>query len=62
MTKIKDLKEKNTEELTKMLREAREKLRDLNFKVTQKQLKNVREIRKIKKSIARMLTLIGGKI
>lgn len=60
--KINDLREKNGEELKKMLREAREKLRDFNFKVMQKQLKNVREIRKIKKAIARMLTLIKAKI
>lgn len=58
---IKELKTKSTEELNKMLAESRDKLRDLRFKVANRQLKDVRAIRKIKREIARMLTLINKK-
>jgi ribosomal protein L29 len=55
---IKELREKSEKELTKLLATSREKLRDLRFKVTAKQLKNVREIRKTKKLIAQILTIL----
>lgn len=59
--KMKELREKNEKEISKLLARARENLRDLRFKVSQKQLKNIREIRKIKKNIARILTIIKEK-
>jgi len=55
---IKELREKSEKELTKLLATSREKLRDLRFKVTAKQLKNVREIRKTRKLIAQILTVL----
>jgi large subunit ribosomal protein L29 len=55
---LKELKLKSVSDLQKLLASSREKLRDLNFKVSQNQLKNVREIRIIKKNIARILTLL----
>ncbi len=59
--KIKDLKNKNKEELQEILDIKREKLRDLRFKDSNKQLKNVREIRLLKKEIAQILTIINQK-
>jgi len=58
---IKELKSKTKKELRQFLGESRDKLRDLRFKDANKQLKNVREIRKIKKIIARVLTLLSKK-
>jgi len=58
---IKDIKNKSAVELQKLLAHNREKLRDLRFKASQNQLKNIREIRKIKKMIAQILTLINSK-
>jgi ribosomal protein L29 len=57
----KDLKDKKEADLRKLLFTWREKLRDLRFKDSNKQLKNVREIRKIKKNIARVSTLLNKK-
>ena len=55
---IKEIKNKTVSELNHLLKELRGKLDDLNFKVSQNQLKNVREVRVIKKDIARiMMTL-----
>ncbi|HKM40819.1 MAG: 50S ribosomal protein L29 [Patescibacteria group bacterium] len=56
---LKDLSTKSETELHKILAEQREKLRDLRFKDSSRQLKNVREIRLIKKDIARILTLLN---
>ena len=58
---FKELKNKKENELHRTLAEARDKLRDLRFKDSSKQLKNVREIRKVKKFIAQILTLLSGK-
>ncbi len=54
---MKELKQKPPEELTNLLKEKREQLVDLSFQTHQKKVKNVREIRKIKRDIARLLTL-----
>lgn len=59
--KIKELIIKNSVELERILKESQEKLRDLRFRVASRQLKNVREIRKIKKTIARILTILNQK-
>jgi len=56
--KIKDLRVKDKKELESLLLESRGKLRDLRFKVSSKQEKGVRELRKLKKSIAQLLTII----
>ncbi len=57
--KIKELREKNVEELKKLLREKREQVRTLRFDIASRQIKNVRDIRNNKRDIARMLTLIN---
>ncbi len=59
--KYKELKQKSEAELKKTRLELSDKLRDLRFKVATKQVKNVREIRKIKKNIAQILTLLNQK-
>jgi len=59
--KYKELQKKNKSELHKTLAESRDKLRDFRFKDANKQLKNVREIRKVKKVIAQILTLLNSK-
>lgn len=56
--KKKELQEKQEGELQKLLKSARENLRELHFKVANDQMKNVREIRKAKKTIARILTIL----
>lgn len=53
------LKNKPLPELTKQLEEYREKLRTLQFDLAQGKVKNVSEIKKIKKTIARILTIIN---
>jgi len=57
--KIKELREKNTEELKKLLAEKREIVRKLRFDLASKQIKNNREIRSSRKDIAKILTLIN---
>lgn len=56
--KIKELKTKGKDELQKMLEDDREKLRQLRFDLSAGKVKNVREIRKIKKEVAQILTLL----
>jgi len=58
---MKELKGKSEKELNRMLAEDREKLRKLKFDLSSGKVKNVREIRKVKKNIARILTLINQK-
>ncbi len=59
--KSSELRQKTKEELEKLLKENREKLRQLRFDLTAGKVKNVREIRKTKKEIARILTLLREK-
>lgn len=56
----KELKKKTQSELHKILAECRDKLRDLRFKEANKQLKNVREIRSVRTTISRALTILNS--
>ena len=56
---FKELKIKEQKELQQLLIVNREKLRDLRFKDSNKQLKNIREIRVVRNLIARVLTLLN---
>ena len=56
--KIDELRRKNKGELQKVLEEDREKLRQLHFDLSAGKVKNVREVRKTKKEISRVLTLL----
>lgn len=58
---IKELTTKTPAELVKLLAESQEKLRELRFKDSNKQLKNVRSIRVLKQEIARISTLLNKK-
>ena len=53
----KELQTKDEQELKKLLQANQEKLRDLRFKDSNKQLKNIRELRVVRKLIARILTI-----
>ncbi len=55
--KISELREKTDLELDRMLADSRNKVRDLRFRVTARQLSDVREIREARKAIAQILTL-----
>jgi ribosomal protein L29 len=56
---FKELKTKDQSELEKLLAATREKLRELRFKDSNKQLKNIREIRTARALIAQILTLLN---
>lgn len=57
--KAKELRNKSNKELLKNLADSRAKLAQLSVDYRTKEVKNVREIRVIKKSIARILTIIA---
>lgn len=59
--KIQELKQKSNKELTKLLIESRERLRNLKFDLASGKVKNVRQIRALKKEIARTLTILREK-
>lgn len=59
--KAKELKDKNGEELASLLFEKRENVRKVRFDISAKQVKNTRSLRKDKRDIARILTLINQK-
>lgn len=54
-----DLRKKDRSELDTLLKEAREKARELRFKLASRQLKDVRALRKTKKEVARLLSIIN---
>ena len=56
--KINKLRQKSKSELQKILSDNREKLRQLRFDLAAGKVKNVREVRKVKKDIARILTIL----
>ena len=56
--KIKDIREKSENELKKDLVEMRNKKAKMRFDISAKQVKNHREARKVKKNIARILTVL----
>ncbi|MEK9147520.1 MAG: 50S ribosomal protein L29 [Patescibacteria group bacterium] len=58
--KISDLKNKNNEELEKMVKEKQERLDTLIFKMPRKEVKNYKELGMIKKDIARILTVVNS--
>lgn len=56
--RVRELRQKSKPELQKFLQDSRERLRQLHFDLSSGKVKNVREIRKIKKDIARILTIL----
>lgn len=59
--KIKEIREKTEAELQKLLQEKREKLRELRFTLATGKIKSPAEIKKTKKDIARILTILNEK-
>ncbi len=57
--KAQELRNKSIQELQTLLTQKREDLRNMNFKVAQRQLKKVSTIRDVKRDIARILTIIS---
>ncbi len=55
---IKELKLKSVDELKRLAKEQRSELRDMRFKVATRQLTKVRNVRKGKKDLARIETLL----
>jgi large subunit ribosomal protein L29 len=58
MAKIKEIRALTTDDLKKQLEESRQELFNLRFRLTTKQLVNHREVRRVKKNIARLNTLL----
>jgi large subunit ribosomal protein L29 len=56
--KAKEMKEKSSEELKKILQEKRSILCQLRFGVKARQVKNHQQLKETKKDIARILTLL----
>ncbi len=56
--KIKEFRDLKSDELAKQLEEAHQELFNLRFRLATKQLVNHREIRRVKKNIARLNTII----
>jgi len=56
--KIREVRQKPKEELTKLLSEKRNRLLSLRFDLSGGRVKNVKEIREAKKDVARILTLM----
>jgi ribosomal protein L29 len=59
-TKMSDLRKMGEGELRKQLAALREQVRDLNFKIHSKEIKNHHVVRSVKKDIARILTILKG--
>jgi ribosomal protein L29 len=57
--KAKELRNKSNKELLKDLVESRSKLVQLNVDYRTKEVKNVKQIATLKRTIARILTIIG---
>lgn len=56
-----DIKNKSVKELQEILGEKRALLRELRFKVGEKQLKNFGQIKSAKKTVAHVLTLLNNR-
>ena len=56
--KVEDIRVLKTEELVKHLEASHKELFDLRFRLSTKQLVNHREVRRVKKDIARLKTIM----
>lgn len=59
--KIKEFREKNGEELKKIMAEKKARVLTLRFDISAKQVKNNQEYRTVKKDIAKILTVLKEK-
>ena len=58
MAKLKEFRDLSTEDMKKQLEESHQELFNLRFRLTTKQLVNHREVRRVKRKIARLMTLL----
>jgi large subunit ribosomal protein L29 len=56
--KTKEIRQKNTSELQKLLQEKKGKLGSLNFDLVGGKVKNIKEMRETRKDIAKILTIL----
>ena len=56
--KLQEFRDQSTGDLTKQLEETHQELFNLRFRLATKQLVNHRELRRVKKKIARLQTLL----
>lgn len=56
-----DLKNKSDKELNELLLERKHELRDLRFRVSEKQLKNLSALKKARCVVARILTILNSR-
>ena len=61
MVKLTEFRNMSTEELTKQLEDTHQELFNLRFRVSTKQLANHREVRRVRRKVARLKTLITEK-
>lgn len=59
--KIQDIRKKSETDLIKMIAELRGTVRDLRFRIANKELKNPKQLRSARKDIARILTVLKDK-
>ncbi|MBI2645211.1 50S ribosomal protein L29 [Candidatus Uhrbacteria bacterium] len=59
--KIKELRDKTELELNQLLQEKRIAVREMRFRAALRELKNVRDIRKARKTIAQILSILPKK-
>lgn len=59
--KLTDFRNLSTDDLNKQLEESHQELFNLRFRLDTKQLVNHREVRRVRKKIARLKTLISEK-
>jgi ribosomal protein L29 len=59
---MKDLKEKNVQDIAKLLLEHEESLKNFRFGISGSSVRNVREGRGLRKSIARLKTELSARV
>lgn len=59
--KIIEIREKNKEELKKILQERKEFVRKIRFDISSKQVKNHRQYRNARKDVSRIMTVLAEK-
>jgi large subunit ribosomal protein L29 len=60
-SKVKEIRDMTLEELAKQLEETHQELFNLRFRLATKQLVNHREVRRVRRKIARIKTVIAEK-
>lgn len=56
--KAKEMRQKSKDELEKIIKDDREKIRQLRFNLSSGKVKNIKEAGNLKKKIARVLTIL----